>query len=165
MGQRYNLNILIVVILMFVMFFYLKYSKQGYEITVVGESENTARYAGINVKWVTIRTMIISGAICGLVGFLIVAGRDQTISTTSAGGNGFTAIIVAWLAKFNTFYMALISFLLIFLSKGASEIASAYSLNDYAASIIEGIILFFILGSEFFINYKMIFRGSKKEVH
>ena len=165
MGQRYNINILIVVILMFVMFFYLKYSKQGYEITVVGESENTARYAGINVKWVTIRTMIISGAICGLVGFLIVAGRDQTISTTSAGGNGFTAIIVAWLAKFNTFYMALISFLLIFLSKGAAEIASAYSLNDYAASIIEGVILFFILGSEFFINYKMIFRGSKKEVH
>ena len=69
MGQRYNINILIVMILMFVMFFYLKYSKQGYEITVVGESENTARYAGINVKWVTIRTMIISGAICGLVGF------------------------------------------------------------------------------------------------
>ncbi len=94
--------------------------------------------------------------------FPIVAGRDQTISTTSAGGNGFTAIIVAWLAKFNTFYMALISFLLIFLSKGAAEIASAYSLNDYAASIIEGVILFFILGSEFFINYKMIFRGSKK---
>ena len=150
---------------MVVMAYYLKKTKHGYEITVVGESENTARYAGINVKWVTIRTMIISGAICGLVGFLIVAGRDQTISTTSAGGNGFTAIIVAWLAKFNTFYMALISFLLIFLSKGAAEIASAYSLNDYAASIIEGVILFFILGSEFFINYKMIFRGSKKEVH
>lgn len=165
LGQRYNINILIVVILTFVMYFYLKYSKQGYEISVVGESENTARYAGINVKRVTIRTMILSGAICGLVGFLIVAGRDQTISTTSAGGNGFTAIIVAWLAKFNTFYMALISFLLIFLSRGASEIASAYSLNDFAASIIEGIILFFILGSEFFINYKMVFRGSKhKEV-
>ncbi|MDO4308386.1 MAG: ABC transporter permease [Eubacteriales bacterium] len=166
LGQRYNINILIVVILTFVMFFYLKYSKQGYEISVVGESENTARYAGINVKHVTIRTMIISGAICGLAGFLIVAGRDQTISTASAGGNGFTAIIVAWLAKFNTFYMALISFLLIFLSRGASEIASAYSLNDFAASIIEGIILFFILGSEFFINYKMVFKGSKhKEVH
>lgn len=165
LGQRYNINILIVLILMFVMYFYLKYSKQGYEITVVGESENTARYAGINVKRVTIRTMIISGAICGLAGFLIVAGKDQTISTASAGGQGFTAIIVAWLAKFNTFYMALISFLLIFLSRGAAEIASAYSLNDFAASIIEGVILFFILGSEFFINYRMIFRGSKhKEV-
>ena len=163
LGQRYNINILVVIILTLAMFFYLKYSKHGYEITVVGESENTARYAGINVKMVTIRTMIVSGAICGLAGFLIVAGKDQTISTTTAGGQGFTAIIVAWLAKFNTFYMVLISFLLVFLSRGASEIASAYSLNDYAASIIEGVILFFILGSEFFINYRMIFRNSKKE--
>lgn len=165
LGQRYNINILVVIILTVVMFLYLKYSKQGYEITVVGESENTARYAGINVKHVAIRTMLISGAVCGLAGFLIVAGKDQTISTTSAGGQGFTAIIVAWLAKFNTFYMALISFLLVFLSRGAAEIASAYSLNDFAASIIEGIILFCILGSEFFINYRMIFRGAgHKEV-
>ena len=164
LNQRYTINILSVILMMFGMYLYMKYSKQGYEIAVVGESENTARYAGINVRRVTIRTMLISGAICGFAGFLIVAGRDQTISTTSAGGQGFTAIIVAWLAKFNTFYMALISFLLIFLSKGASEIASAYSLNDFAASIIEGIILFFILGSEFFINYRMIFRGSGKEV-
>ena len=130
--------------------------KQGYEISVVGESENTARYAGINVRRVTVRTMLISGAICGLCGFLIVAGKDQTISTASANGRGFTAIIVAWLAKFNTFYMALISFLLVFLERGASEIASAYSLNEYAADIITGIILFFILGSEFFINYRVI---------
>ena len=162
MGQRYNINILVVAVLTVVMFLYLKYSKQGYEITVVGESENTARYAGINVKRVAIRTMLMSGAVCGLAGFLIVAAKDQTISTTSAGGQGFTAIIVAWLAKFNTFYMALISFLLVFLSRGAAEIASAYSLNDFAASIIEGIILFCILGSEFFINYKMIFRGHKE---
>ena len=162
MGQRYNINILVVAVLTVVMFLYLKYSKQGYEITVVGESENTARYAGINVKRVAIRTMLISGAVCGLAGFLIVAGKDQTISTTSAGGQGFTAIIVAWLAKFNTFYMALISFLLVFLSRGAAEIASAYSLNDFAASIIEGIILFCILGSEFFIKYKMIYRGHKE---
>ena len=165
LGQRYNINILVVVILTFAMFFYLKYTKHGYEISVVGESENTARYAGINVGKVMMRTMLISGAICGLCGFLIVAGRDQSISTQTAGGNGFTAIIVAWLAKFNTFYMALISFMLIFLQKGAGEIASAYGLNDYAADIISGIILFCILGSEFFINYRMIFKGkSQKEV-
>ena len=163
MGQRYTINIIVVVVLTFVMYAYLKYSKQGYEISVVGESENTARYAGINVRRVTVRTMLISGAICGLCGFLIVAGKDQTISTTSAGGRGFTAIIVAWLAKFNTFYMALISFLLVFLERGASEIASAYSLNEYAADIITGIILFFILGSEFFINYRVIPRGAHKE--
>ena len=162
-GQRYTINIIVVIVLTFAMYAYLRYSKQGYEISVVGESENTARYAGINVRRVMIRTMLISGALCGLCGFMIVAGRDQTISTTTASGNGFTAIIVAWLAKFNTFYMALISFLLIFLQRGASEIASAYSLNEYAADIITGIILFFILGSEFFINYRLIWRHGKKE--
>ena len=162
-GQRYTINIIVVIVLTFAMYAYLRYSKQGYEISVVGESENTARYAGINVRRVMIRTMLISGALCGLCGFMIVAGRDQTISTTTAGGNGFTAIIVAWLAKYNTFYMALISFLLIFLQRGASEIASAYSLNEYAADIITGIILFFILGSEFFINYRLIWRHGKKE--
>lgn len=160
-GQRYTINIIVVIFLTFAMYFYLKYTKHGYEISVVGESENTARYAGINVARVIMRTMAISGAISGLCGFLIVCGRDQAIATTTAGGNGFTAIIVAWLAKFNTFYMALIAFLLVFLQKGASEIASAYSLNDYAASIITGIILFCILGSEFFINYKVIFHMGK----
>ena len=160
-GQRYNINLIVVVLLVVLMYCYLRYSKQGYEIAVVGESENTARYAGINVGRVIIRTMILSGALCGLTGFLIVGGRDQTISTSTAGGNGFTAIIVAWLAKFNTFTMALISFLLIFLEKGAGEIASAYNLNDFASDIIAGIILFFILGSEFFINYKPIFRSGR----
>ena len=163
-SQRYTINIILVLVLTFAMYAYLRYSKHGYEIAVVGESENTARYAGINVRRVIIRTMITSGAICGLCGFLLVAGRDQTISTSTAGGNGFTAIIVAWLAKFNTFYMALISFLLVFSERGASEIASAYSLNEYAADIITGIILFFILGSEFFINYRLIWRGHHKEV-
>ncbi len=145
MGQRYTINLIVVVALTIAMYCYLRYSKQGYEISVVGESENTARYAGINVGKVIIRTMILSGALCGLTGFLIVGGRDQAISTGTAGGNGFTAIIVAWLAKFNTFTMALISFLLIFLNKGAAEIASAYNLNDFASDIIAGIILFFIL--------------------
>ena len=159
-SQRYTINIILVLVLTFAMYAYLRYSKHGYEIAVVGESENTARYAGINVRRVVIRTMITSGAICGLCGFLLVAGRDQTISTSTAGGNGFTAIIVAWLAKFNTFYMALISFLLVFLERGASEIASAYSLNEYAADIITGVILFFILGSEFFINYRVVLRGE-----
>ena len=163
-GQTYMLNVILVMALTIGMFYYLKLSKQGYEIAVVGESRNTARYAGINVGRVIIRTMILSGALCGLTGFLIVGGRDQTISTGTAGGNGFTAIIVAWLAKFNTFTMALISFLLIFLEKGAAEIASAYNLNDFASDIIAGIILFCILGSEFFINYRVVLRGHHKEV-
>ncbi|MEG1988823.1 MAG: ABC transporter permease [Oscillibacter sp.] len=157
-GQTYGLNVALVMTVTVLMYIYLKYSKQGYEIAVVGDSQNTARYAGINVKKVYVRTMALSGAICGLAGFLAVAGASRTISTSTAGGRGFTAIIVAWLAKFNTFVMILISFLLVFLEKGAVEIASRYNLNDYVSQMITGIILFFILGSEFFINYNVNFR-------
>ena len=160
-GQSYGLNVLLVMLLTVGMYVYLKYSKQGYEIAVVGDSENTARYAGINVKKVTIRTMAISGAICGIAGFIEVAGVSHTISTTTAGGRGFTAIIVAWLAQFNTFVMILISFLLVFLQQGAIQIATQFNLNDYASEIITGIILFFILSSEFFINYRVILRNRK----
>lgn len=161
-GQEYGLNVLLVMLLTVGMFLYLRYSKQGYEISVVGDSENTARYAGINVKKVTIRTMAISGAICGLAGFISVAGAGHTISVDTAGGRGFTAIIVAWLAKFNTFVMILIAFLLAFLEKGAIEIASQFNLNNDASNIITGIILFCIIGSEFFINYKLVFHRRKE---
>ena len=161
-GQQYMLNVLIVMVITVAMFIYLKRSKHGYEIAVVGESENTARYVGISVKKVIIRTMCLSGAVCGISGFIAVSGASHTISTTTAGGRGFTAIIVAWLAKFNTFVMILIAALLVFLEKGASEIASQYNLNEYASDIIIGIILFFILGSEFFINYRLVFRSNKE---
>ena len=161
-GQEYGLNVILVMTLTVGMYIYLKYSKHGYEITVVGDSENTARYAGISVKKVTVRTMAISGAICGLAGFIAVAGVGHTISTSTAGGRGFTAIIVAWLAQFNTFVMILISLLLVFLQKGAIQIATQFGLNDYASNIITGIILFFILGSEFFINYRVIIRSRKE---
>jgi len=160
-GQQYLLNIVIVLVLAVCMYVYLRNSKQGYEIAVVGESENTARYAGISVKKVIIRTMAISGAICGVAGFVNVAGAAHTISTEVAGGRGFTAIIVAWLAKFNTFVMILIAILIVFLQKGAVQIASQFNLNDYVSNVVTGIILFFILGSEFFINYQLRFRSGK----
>jgi ABC-type uncharacterized transport system permease subunit len=161
-GQQYMLNVVIVLALTVIMYIYLRYSKQGYEIAVVGESERTARYIGLHVKSVIIRTMMISGAICGLAGYIAVAGASHTISTSTAGGSGFTAIIVAWLAKFNTFTMILIAALLVFLEKGAIQIASQYNLNDFASKMITGIILFFILGSEFFTNYRLVFRGGKE---
>lgn len=162
-GQAYLLNVILVILLMVGMYIYLGKSKHGYEISVVGASENTARYAGISVKWVIIRTMIISGAICGLAGFIGVAGVDHTISTGTAGGRGFTAIIVAWMSKFNTYVMLLVAFFLVFLDQGAKEIASNFNLNEYASEVIVGIILFFLIGCEFFINYRLIFRNSKKE--
>ncbi len=160
-GQQYLLNVIIVLVLTIFMYVYLRYSKQGYEIAVVGESERTARYIGINVKSVVVRTMMLSGAICGLAGYIAVAGASHTISTSTAGGNGFIAIIVAWLAKFNSFMMILVAALLVFMEKGAMEIASRYNMNDFASHMITGIILFFILGSEFFTNYRLVFRRKE----
>ena len=164
-GQQYMLNIIIVAVITVAMFFYLKRSKHGYEIAVVGQSESTARYAAMNVKKVVVRTMTLSGAICGLAGFLAVAGADHTVSTATAGGRGFVAIIVAWLAKFNPGTMAVISAMLVFLNKGAITIASKFNLSNDVSDIIQGIILFFILGSEFFINYRiqLAHEGKKGE--
>ena len=161
---KYLLNILVVAVLTVIMYFYLTRSKQGYEIAVVGESERTARYVGIKVGKVIVRTMFLSGAICGLAGLLLVGGTDHTITTTIAGGRGFTAVMVAWLAKFNPFGMVFTSLLLVFLDRGASEISTIYSLNHSFGDILTGIILFFIIGSEFFISYKLNFlKENRKE--
>ena len=163
-SYKYLLKILIVAALTLVMYFYLKRSKQGYEISVVGESERTARYVGINVGKVIVRTMMISGGLCGFAGLLLVGGTDHTITTTIAGGRGFTAVMVAWLAKFNPLMMVFTSLLLVFLSRGASEITTIYGLNHSFGDILTGIILFFIIGSEFFISYRLSFlKQTKKE--
>jgi len=161
-GQDYLLTILIAVVMTFVSYIYLNYCKHGYEISVVGESEKTARYIGINVKTVILRTMIISGAICGLTGFLIVAGADHTFIKDSVGGLGFTAIMVSWLAKFNPIAMAFFSFLIAFLEKGAKEITTQTRLDASFGSIVVGLVIFCIIGCEFFINYSIRFRRKEK---
>ena len=163
-SQKYMLNIIIVLAITVFMYIYLKYSKHGYELAVVGESENTARYIGVNVNKVIIRTMLLSGALCGVAGLLLVGGTDHTIATTTAGGRGFTAIMVSWLAKFNPIYMIATSFLLAFFERGASEISTIFNLDQSFSDIISGIILFFIIGSEFFINYEIKFTKRQKEV-
>ena len=162
-SSKYLLNIIIVALITVGMYIYLNYSKQGYEITVVGESERTARYVGIKVDKVIIRTMLISGAICGIAGLLLVGGTNHTLNANIVDGRGFTAVMVSWLAKFNPIWMIFTSFLLVFLQRGAGEIATDFGLNQSYGDILTGIILFFIIGSEFFINYKLSFRKSKKE--
>ena len=162
-GKQYLLTILVVAVMTILMYIDLNYSKHGYEIAVVGESQRTASYAGIKVERVIIRTMVLSGAICGLMGLLLTAGTDHTLTTTIVGGRGFTAVMVSWLAKFNPIVMVFTSLLLVVLSRGASEISSVFSLNHSFADILTGIILFFIIGSEFFLTYKVSLRTSKKE--
>ena len=158
----YLLNILVVALVTVVMYIYLKHSKQGYEISVVGESQNTARYIGINVKKVIVRTMLISGALCGLAGFLMVAGTSHTVSPSDTiAGRGFTAIMVSWLGKFNPIYMIFTSLLIVFMEKGAIQVSTSDGLNNSYSEIVTGIIIFFIIGCEFFINYQIKFREKE----
>lgn len=159
----YLLTILVVLALTVVVYIYLKHSKQGYEISVVGESVNTAKYIGINVKKVIIRTLAISGAIAGVAGFLLVGGINHTISTTTVGGRGFTAIMVSWLAKFNPLTMIITSFLIVFMERGAEQISSDFNVDPSISDILTGIILFFIIGCEFFLQYKFVFNKNRKE--
>ena len=163
LGNQYLLSIVVVAILTVFMYLYLKNSKHGYEIAVVGESQRTASYAGIKVERVIIRTMVLSGAICGLMGLLLVGGINHTLTTTVVDSRGFTAVMVSWMAKFNPIVMVLTSLLLVFLSRGASEISSTFGLNHSFADILTGIIIFFIIGSEFFITYKINLRKSAEK--
>ncbi|MCR5304292.1 MAG: ABC transporter permease [Lachnospiraceae bacterium] len=154
-GNAYALNIIITLVATVCISVYMKMDKHGYEIDVVGAGTRTALYAGINVKKVICRTMMLSGALCGLAGSVIVSGASHTISTSTAGGRGFTAIIVAWMSKFNPIAMLAISAFLSFMQQGAIQIASQFGLNENASDIITGILLFFLIGCEFFINYRM----------
>jgi simple sugar transport system permease protein len=161
-GQKYLINILVVATLMVLLFVYLKHSKHGYEISVVGESQNTARYVGINVKKVIIRTMCISGALCGIAGMLLVSGTDHSINTNTIGGQGFTAIMISWLGQFNPFIMAGMAGLVTFLETGAAKVADTFFLNSAYADIVSGVVILFLVGCEFFIHYSVRFRHSKK---
>ena len=149
---------LIMLVLVVVLYIYLKYTKQGYEIGVVGESANTARYAGMNVKRIVLRTMFLSGAVSGLAGMVHATGSDITLTNAVAGGVGFTAIIVAWLAQLNPISITVVAFLFSVLEKGSSVLQSSYGLSTDCADVLQGIILFFVLGCEFFIRYGFVFR-------
>lgn len=162
-GYSYILNIIIVALLVIVMFIYFRFSKHGYELSVVGESENTAKYIGINVKKVIIRTMVLSGALCGVAGLLLVAGTDNSLAVNTVGGRGFTAILVSWLGKFNPLTMSFTSMLYVFIDQGAKQVATNFEMGSSFSSIITGIFFFLVIGCEFFINYQVKFRSFKKK--
>lgn len=156
-GNDSLLTILVAVAVFIAIFVYLRFRKAGYELEVVGESQRTAKYVGINVKLVTIRTLAISGALCGLVGFLLAGSIDHTINADSARNLGFTAIMVTWLAKFNPFLMVGTSFLVAFLSNGMSAVQTAFSItNDSIGDIAIGLVYFSIIAIDFFISYKIV---------
>ena len=151
---------IIVLVLVVVMFVYMRYTKHGYEIAVIGDSMNTARYAGMNVGFIMMRTMFLSGAISGLVGFIVASGANGTLYNGVADGVGFTSITVAWLSQLNAFAMIAISMMLAVLTKGAETLQTMLSVPASISDIIIGLLLFCMLGCEFFINYRMIFRSK-----
>ena len=159
---------LIVAFLVFSTFIYLRYTKHGFEILVVGDSTQTAKYIGINVGHVLRRTMLVSGAICGFVGFLMVSNFDYTISSATDQGFGFTAIIVCWLANFNPFAMVGYSSLISFLNVGAENLkSSGYSpnLNEYSSEFISFVIILAFMLGHFFGNYTIQFRKNPNRFH
>lgn len=156
---------IIVLVLVVFMHIYMRYTKHGYEIAVIGDSVNTARYAGMNVGHIMMRTMFLSGAISGIVGFIVASGANNTLYDGVAGGVGFTSITVAWLSQLNAFAMVVISMLLAVLEKGAETLQTRLAVPTSISDIITGILLFCMLGCEFFINYRLILRkGGHKEV-
>ena len=162
-GNDFLLPILVVALMTGLMYIYLSYSKHGDEIAVVGESQRTASYAGIKVDRVIIRTMVLSGSLCALMGFLMTSGIDHTLTTTIVDSRGFTAVMVSWMSKFNPFIMIAASLLLVTMDRGASEVSSSLGLNHSFADILTGFILFFIIATEFFITYKVTLRKSSKK--
>lgn len=157
--NRYLLTVLVFFLLAGLMYVYLKYSKHGYEVSVVGESNNTAKYIGINVKKVIIRTMFLSGAIAGLVGAFIGGAIDHTVTTGSASNMGFTAIMTAWLASFNPLVMIASCFFITFVSKGMTQVRKDFKFtSDAIANIVVGVIYFSVIAVTFFLSYKVVFR-------
>ena len=163
-GNKYLLTVLVFFVLAVLMYIYLKYTKQGYEIAVVGDSPNTAKYIGINVKRVIIRTMILSGALAGVVGLFLAGEIHNTISTASANNMGFTAIMATWLAAFNPLVMIGTCFFIIFISRGMVEVRGQFGFtNDSIANIVIGLVYFCVIACSFFITYRVVFRkpGAK----
>lgn len=165
--ELFNDSLLVVIVALIVlafMVYYLRFSKHGYELAVVGESTNTARYVGINVKKVIIRTLIVSGALCGLIGCLIAGGIDFTVNGESAQNMGFTAIMAVWLAKFNPLITVATSFFIQFITIGMQQVNYELGITSQAtANLVIGLIYFFVIGCEFFIEYKVIFNFGKKK--
>ncbi|MBQ1251788.1 MAG: hypothetical protein IIY02_02615, partial [Firmicutes bacterium] len=164
-GAEVDIAFIVMLLLVVFTWIYFTKSKQGYEISVVGDSKNTARYAGMSVNKVVLRTMFMSAAIVGIAGMLQVTGSatNHMLGDGITADVGFTGIIVAWLAKLNAFGILIVAFLMGILQKGAAVCESTFSISSSASDILQGIILFTILAADFFIRYRVIFNFGKKK--
>ena len=161
---KFNLlwSVIIAIALTVIIYIYLKYTKHGYEISVVGDSSATAKYAGMSVGKIVLRTMFISSALIGLAAALTVSAAG-TISDTITNGVGWTGIIVAWLGKLNVPAVFVISILISVLQYGCQAAATQYPAIDINfADLLQGIILFSVLVADFAANFKIARKEEAK---
>ncbi len=147
---------IIAIIIAVMVFFIIRKTKLGYEIRVVGESEPTANYAGMNVKKVMLTGVALSGGIVGLAGMIKLSGAVYTLSPAITGNAGFTAIVIAWLSGLSAPIILFVSILIAALEQGSQIIQIKLSVPSSVAAIIQGLILMSALGGEFFLRYRIV---------
>lgn len=164
-GAKIDISLIIAILFVIFTVVYFKFMKKGYEVSVVGDSQNTARYAGMNVSKIVIRTMFLSSAIIGIAGMLHVSGSatGHMLSEGITSDVGWTGIIVAWLAKLNPIGILVGSILMAILQKGTAVAESVFAISSATSTILEGVILFSILAADFFIRYKIVRAGKTKK--
>ena len=117
----------------------------------------------MNVTRITIVAILLSGGLCGLAGMMQASAIEKSLSDQLSGGLGFTAVITTWLAKLSPPAIILVSFLFAMLLQGGVYLQSALQISSTVADILQGVILFFVLGSEFFLRYKIVRRKGGEE--
>lgn len=151
-----NLSLIIAIVLCVLLFGYLKYTKHGYEIAVVGDSVGTARYAGMKVDRIVLRTVFLSACLIGLAAAFKV-GTAGVLATAITDDVGWTGIIVAWLSKMNTAAIFVVSALIGVLRYGSTVAAATFSRVDSSfANMLQGVILFLVLAADFCTRFKVV---------
>ena len=158
MGGKFSLNICVILTAMIgiFMFVYQRYTKQGYEIAVVGDSTGTARYAGMKVNAIVLRTVFLSAALIGLAAAFKV-GTAGILSTSITDDVGWTGIIVAWLSQLNVAVIFVVSALICVLHYGSTVAAATFSQVDSSfANMLQGVILFLVLAADFYTRFRVV---------
>ncbi len=153
--SRVHLGILIAIILSCVFYWLFRYTRWGYEIKVIGENPKAADFAGMDYLKNVVMVMFLSGAIAGIAGMTEIAGLQGRLQHGFSAGYGYTAIIVAWLARLHPVAILLVSFLLGALLVGGDTLQIIMRLPLSTTLVIQGLILFFVLGGEFFRRYSI----------
>lgn len=157
-GLTTHLGLLFGLILAVVVWFILYRSKWGYEIRLTGDNPEAAKYAGINIKRNIILVMMFSGGLAGLAGAAEITGVVHRLQGSISPGYGFTAIIIAWLAKLNPFAIIIVSILF-----GALILAGREIQPSGISRMIQGIILVCLIASDFLLRYRLRFDRITEE--